>query len=394
MDGKILERYQRWEEKATADADVAEQLRQIAGNKEAIEDAFYRDLSFGTGGLRGVIGAGTNRMNVHSVARASQGLANYVIKHFPPEQRKIAVSYDSRIKSDLFAQIASGVFAANEIQVFIYPCLMPTPCLSFAVRAIGCAAGVMITASHNPAQYNGYKVYGPDGCQITDEAAKAILGEIVRLDYFTDVNAIDFQTAVQNGMVRYIDEDVYDAFVEKTKELSVLYGAPAKKDISIVYSPLNGTGLRPVLRVLREAGYNNITVVREQEQPDGHFPTCPYPNPEIKEAMTLGLEYARRQKAALLLATDPDCDRIGVAVRDRMGEYVLLSGNEVGMLLLDYICSRRTAGRTMPSSPVAVKTIVTTDMAEKIASHYGVRMINVLTGFKYIGEHMSGTKTQ
>lgn len=389
MDKKILEQYQLWVKKALADEDVVKELNAISGSEEKIEDAFYRDLAFGTGGLRGVIGAGTNRMNVHTVAKASQGLADYVKKHFAAEAQKIAVSYDSRIKSDLFAQVASGVFAANGIDVYIYPQLMPTPCLSFAVRALSCAAGIMVTASHNPSKYNGYKVYGADGCQITTEAAAEILAEIEKLNIFEDVHTMSFEEGIRAGKIQYISEDVYTAFVEAVKKQSVLGADEAvDKNVAIVYSPLNGTGLKPVLRTLKESGYTNITVVKEQELPDGSFPTCPYPNPEIKEAMALGMEYARRNNADLLLATDPDCDRVGIAVKNEAGEYVLLSGNETGMLLLDYICSRRMELGTMPKDPVLVKTIVTIDMAERIAAHYGVRTVNVLTGFKFIGEQI------
>lgn len=383
-----MEEYQRWVEKATFDADLIEELKSIANSKAKIEDAFYCDLVFGTGGLRGVIGAGTNRMNVYTVAKASQGLADYVIKNFPEEKRSIAVSYDSRIKSELFAQVASGVFAANGFKVYIYSHLMPTPCLSFAVRELGCSSGIMVTASHNPAKYNGYKVYGADGCQITTEAAEEILSEIEKLDIFSDVKTMDFSAGIERGMIKYISEEVYTAFIEAVKKQSCLGDIEIDKNASIVYSPLNGTGLKPVLRALREAGYSNITVVKEQEQPDGEFPTCPYPNPEIKEAMVLGMEYAKKCDADLLLATDPDCDRVGIAIKDKNGEYVLLSGNEVGILLLDYVCSRRIENGTMPDEPVMVKTIVTIDMAERIALHYGVRTINVLTGFKFIGEQI------
>ncbi len=379
--------YRRW--LTAADPDLAEQLRQIENDPAAIEDAFYRDLAFGTGGLRGVIGAGTNRMNVHTVAKASQGLANYVNAAFPEGKRKIAVSYDSRIKSDVFSREAAAVFAMNGIEVFIYPQLMPTPCLSYAVRALDCAAGIMVTASHNPAKYNGYKVYGPDGCQITTEAAAVILGEIEKLDVFADVKRGDFDALMAEGRIRWIGEDVYTAFTEEVKKQSLLApGEEIDRDVAIVYTPLNGTGLKPVLRALTESGFTNVTVVKEQEQPDGNFPTCPYPNPEIREAMALGMDYARRCNADLLLATDPDCDRCGIAVKDEHGEYVLLTGNETGMLLLDYVCARRIANGTMPKDPVAVKTIVTIDMAERIAAKYGVQVINVLTGFKFIGEQI------
>lgn len=393
MKDKIFEQYQIWVKNASADNDVINELHAIANDEAKIEDAFYRDLAFGTGGLRGVIGAGTNRMNVHTVAKASQGLADYVIKHFVTEERKIAVSYDSRIKSDLFAKVSSEVFAANGIKVYIYSQLMPTPCLSFAVRELSCAAGIMVTASHNPSKYNGYKVYGSDGCQITTEAADEILSEIQKLNIFEDVKTISFEDGVKNGLIEYISEDVYTAFVKEVKKQSLAEN-DINKDVAIVYSPLNGTGLKPVLRTLKESGYTNITVVKEQEQPNGNFPTCPYPNPEIKEAMALGIEYAKRNNADLLLATDPDCDRVGIAVKNSHGEYVLISGNEVGLLLLDYICSRRKALGTMPNDPVFIKTVVTIDMAERVAAKYGLRTINVLTGFKFIGEQIGLLENQ
>ncbi len=382
------EEYARWKALATEDQDVVEELKAMETDEAKREDAFYRSLAFGTGGLRGVIGAGTNRMNVYTVAKASQGLANYVKNHFPEDQRKIAVSRDSRIKSELFAQVASEVFAANGIRVFIYTELMPTPCLSYAVRALGCAAGIMVTASHNPAKYNGYKVYGADGCQITTDAAEEILAEIEKLDVFDDVTRVSFASALEEGTISYISEQVYTDFIEQVKQQSVLFGEEIDRGVSIVYTPLNGAGLKPVLRALKESGFTNITVVKEQEQPDGNFPTCPYPNPEIQEAMALGMKYAAENQADLLLATDPDCDRVGIAVKNAQGEYVLLSGNETGMLLLDYICSQRTKHGKMPQDPVLVKTIVTIDMADRIAAKYGVRTVNVLTGFKFIGEQM------
>ena len=378
----IREKYRAWLDHA--DESLQPELRGMDGSQ--IEDAFYRDLAFGTGGLRGVIGAGTNRMNIHTVMKASQGLADYVTKRFGASERRIAVSYDSRILSDEFARRAAGVFAANGVEAHIYPQLMPTPCLSFAVRALHCAAGVMVTASHNPAKYNGYKVYGPDGCQITTEAAAEILAEIEKLDVFSSPKYLPFEAGVERGLIRYIPESVYTGFVERVKGESLLGDEAVDKNVAIVYSPLNGTGLHPVLRTLRESGYGNVTVVREQEAPDGHFPTCPYPNPEIRETMQLGLNYAARLRADLLLATDPDCDRCGIAVRDENGEYHLLTGNETGVLLLDYVCKRRLALGAMPDRPLMVKTIVTTDMAERVAAHYGVEVVNVLTGFKFIGE--------
>ena len=411
-----MKEYTRWCALAKGlDADVEQELAAIQGEEEKIQDAFYRDLAFGTGGLRGVIGAGTNRMNVYTVAKASQGLANYVRKHFAAADRRIAVSRDSRIKSDLFAETAASVFAANGIDVYMYEDIMPTPCLSFATRALHCAAGIMLTASHNPAKYNGYKVYGADGCQITTEAAAEILAEIEALDLFADIRMSDFEiagtrdTAEANvsakdsattpaagesdtpatARIFWIGEAVYTDFVENVKKQSVLGPDDSiDRNVAIVYSPLNGTGRAPVTRTLRECGYTNITLVKEQEMPDGHFPTCPYPNPEIREAMVLGMDYAARVQADLLLATDPDCDRVGIAVRSEDGSYQLLSGNETGILLLDYILAQRTKHGTLPKDPVMVKTIVTMDLAERIAAHYGVETVNVLTGFKFIGEQI------
>ena len=380
----IKKEYERWLANATADGDVLAELKTLDDAK--IEDAFYRDLAFGTGGLRGVIGAGTNRMNIYTVAKASQGLADYLKKNY--EKPSVVIGYDSRIKSDVFAKVAAGVFAANGVKVNIWPVLMPVPTVSFATRYLHTSAGVMVTASHNPSKYNGYKVYGADGCQITTEAAAKILAEIEKLDIFVDVKTSDFEAGVASGSIRYIPDEVYTAFVEQVKSQSVLFGEEVNKDVAIVYSPLNGTGLKPVTRTLKEMGYTNITVVKEQEQPDGNFPTCPYPNPEIKEAMALGMEYAKKCNADLLLATDPDCDRVGIAVKNKAGEYELLTGNQTGMLLLDYICSQRVKHGKMPADPVMVKTIVTMDMGEQIATHYGLRTINVLTGFKFIGEQI------
>lgn len=382
--------YERWMKQAAMDEDIVEELRSMDDAK--MEDAFYRDLAFGTGGLRGVIGAGTNRINIYTIAKASQGLADYLKKNF--EEPSVAIGYDSRIKSDVFARTAARVFAANGVRVSIWPVLMPVPTVSFAARYLHTSAGVMITASHNPSKYNGYKVYGPDGCQITVEAADNILKEIEKLDIFADVRNSDFETGIANGNIQYIQDEVFTAFVEQVKSQSVLFGEEVDKNIAIVYSPLNGSGLKPVTRTLKEMGYTNITVVREQEQPDGSFPTCPYPNPEIKEAMALGIEYAKRCNADLMLATDPDCDRVGIAVKNHVGEYELLTGNQTGMLLLDYICSQRQKHHKMPADPVMVKTIVTMDMAQQIAEHYGLRTINVLTGFKFIGEQIGKLEEQ
>lgn len=385
---KAYAEYQLWL-KSIVDEEIVKELKDMAEDPEHIIDAFYKNLAFGTGGLRGIIGAGTNRMNIYTVRKASQGIANYIKKKYPEQERKIAISYDSRIKSDAFARTAAEVYAANGIQVEMYSQLMPTPCLSYAVRELECAAGVMITASHNPAKYNGYKVYDADGCQITTETAKLILFEMEQVDLFTDVKQMDFEEAVEAGLVSYISEEISTRYIEQVKSQTVISSDKhVNQNIKIVYSPLNGTGLKPVLRTLKESGYINIEVVKEQEEPDGHFPTCPYPNPEVKEAMALGLQYAEKQNAEIFLATDPDCDRVGIAVKDSEGKYILLSGNETGVLLLDYICLCRVANGTMPTDAVMVKSIVTTELAERIAEHYGVKTINVLTGFKYIGEYI------
>ena len=378
------ESYRQWLAYPNMDGELLAELKKM--DEKQREDAFYRDLAFGTGGLRGVIGAGTNRMNIYTVAKATQGLSNYLKKHFA--EPSVSVGFDSRIKSDVFAKVAAGVFAANGVKVHIWPVLMPVPTVSFATRYLKTSAGVMITASHNPSKYNGYKVYGADGCQITTQGAKEVLAEIEALDIFEDVKQGDFEALKAAGMISYIPEEVYTAFVENVKAQSVLYGEDVSKNVAIVYSPLNGAGRKPVLRTLKEMGYTNITVVKEQEEPDGHFPTCPYPNPEIREAMELGLQYAKEKNADLLLATDPDCDRVGIAVKNARGEYVLLSGNEVGLLLLDYICSQKQKHGKLPKAPVLVKTIVTVDLAGKIAAHYGASTRNVLTGFKYIGEQI------
>ena len=386
----FLQEYNRWLSWPGMDAETKDAL--CAMTREQTEDAFYRDLAFGTGGLRGVIGAGTNRMNIYTVAKATQGLADYLNKQ--REQPSVCIGYDSRIKSDVFARVAAGVFAANGVKVSIWPRLMPVPTVSFAVRHLGADAGVMITASHNPSKYNGYKVYGADGCQITTQAAAQVLAEIEKLDIFRDVHTGSFEEYLEKGGISYIPEETYTAFVENVKAQSVLFGEEVNKDTAIVYSPLNGAGRWPVLRTLSEMGYTNVTVVAEQAEPDGNFPTCPYPNPEIREAMELGLRYARENNADLLLATDPDCDRVGIAVKNEEGAYVLLSGNETGILLLDYICSQRVKHGKMPEKPVMVKTIVTMDLAERIAARYGLETRNVLTGFKFIGEQIGLLENQ
>lgn len=379
------EKYKLWCNYAT-NAEVMAELEAMAGDEIAIENAFYADLEFGTAGLRGIIGAGSNRMNIYNVAKASQGLAEYLATRF--SEPSVAIGYDSRIKSDVFAKVAASVLAANDVKVHLWPQLMPVPALSYAVRSLEASAGIVITASHNPAAYNGYKVYGADGCQITAQAAKDITEKIESVDVFggASEHVAKFDQYVGTGQIKYIGEDVYTGFVEAVKKQSVLFGEEINKDIEVVYTPLNGAGLGPVTRVLRESGYTKITVVKEQEQPDGNFPTCPYPNPEIREAMALGIEYAKKHNADLLIATDPDCDRAGIAVKDAKGKFVLLTGNQTGALLLDYICAQRAKHNKMPENPLFIKSIVTTDLCKQIADNYGVETKNILPGFKYIGE--------
>ncbi|MDE7365334.1 MAG: phospho-sugar mutase [Ruminococcus sp.] len=379
------ELYSLWLENAQADPDLQTELKSIENDVEAIKDRFYRDLEFGTGGLRGIIGAGTNRMNIYTVKRATQGFADYLNQEY--ENPSVAVSYDSRIKSDVFSKAAAEVLAANGIKVHIYTELMPTPCLSFAVRQLNCQGGIMVTASHNPAKYNGYKVYGEDGCQITLRGAEIILNKINSLDIFNDVKSADFDEEVKNGNICYIGNDVIEKFYEKVLAEGINTELCASSGLKVVYTPLNGTGNKPVREILKRIGITDVTVVKEQENPDGNFTTCPYPNPEIREALEVGLRYCNEVKPDLLLATDPDCDRVGIAVPDGDG-YALFSGNEVGAMLLEYVASQRIEKGTMPANPIAVKTIVTTDIVNSIGKEYGVEIIDVLTGFKFIGEQI------
>ena len=380
----IMDLYRLWLDKADGDLTLQEELLHIRSDADAIEDRFYRELEFGTGGLRGVLGVGTNRMNIYTVRKATQGYSNYLKKK--TANPSVAIAYDSRINSKLFAETAARVFAANGIKVHLYDHLMPTPSLSFAVRDLHCDGGIVITASHNPAQYNGYKVYGADGCQITTEAAKAIQTEIGKVDPFEDVCTAEFDTALRSGRIAYIGDDTIDRYQAAVSTASVL-PKEISRDVNIVYTPLNGTGISCVPRCLREHGFTQIVIPDEQAEPDGNFPTCPYPNPEIREALEVGLHWAEQTGSDLLLATDPDCDRVGAAVKTALG-YRLISGNEMGVLLLDFVCRMRTANGTMPRCPVAVKTIVTTPMAAKVAAHYGAELIDVLTGFKFIGEQI------
>lgn len=380
----IMTTYRRWLNQTANEEELYRELLVLAEDVDAIEDRFYRELEFGTGGLRGVLGAGTNRMNIYTVGKATQGYSNYLLQNY--SRPSVAIAYDSRIHSDLFAKRAACVFAANGIQVYLYDHLMPTPALSFAVRDLKCCGGIVITASHNPAKYNGYKVYGSDGCQITTKAAKAIQEEINAIDPFEDVRFVDFAEELASNTITYIKEDTISRYLAAVSTASVLPKV-VDRGVSIVYTPLNGTGISCVPRCLREHGFTNVTIPTEQAEPDGNFPTCPYPNPEIRDALVIGLDWAKRTDSDLLLATDPDCDRVGAAVRVGQ-DYQLISGNEMGVLLLDFICQMRKTQGTMPTVPVAVKTIVTTPMAEKITAHYDVELINVLTGFKYIGEQI------
>ena len=379
----MMENYKRWLGKVTEE-DLLTELKAIEGKEEEINDRFYRDLEFGTGGLRGVIGAGTYRMNEHTVARATQGYSNYLNK--AAKNPSVSIAYDSRNKSDIFAKTAASVFAANGILVNIYKELMPTPSLSYAVRALNCDGGIVVTASHNPAKYNGYKVYGADGCQITLEVADAILAEIEAVDVFDDVKIMDFEAGLSEGKIKYIEDDVITGFIDAVSERA-LNPKEIDKNVSIVYTPLNGTGRYCVTRCLKENGYTQITIPKEQEMPDGNFTTCPYPNPEIREALEVGLKKAKEVGSDLLLATDPDCDRVGVAVKEG-DDYQLISGNQMGILLFDYICKTYKANGTMPENPVVVTTIVSTKMIDKIAADYGVEVRRVLTGFKFIGEQI------
>ena len=383
----VQEIFERWQKFATEDADVVCELESLKDGTqpEAVQDRFYQDLAFGTGGLRGVIGAGTNRMNIYTVRKASQGVANYLKTSGLPQ--KAAIAYDSRIKGDLFARETARVFAANGITVFLYPRLEPTPALSWAVRYYGCGVGVCVTASHNPAKYNGYKVYGSDGCQITLEAAEKILKEITAVDCFEGVKLADFDKAMQEGLIRYTEEACIDEFVDTVYAQRVGNGEGVS-DLKVVYTPLNGSGLECVTKLFEKMGLTHYTVVPEQEKPDGNFPTCPYPNPEIREAMEKGLELCTKVNPDLLLGTDPDCDRCGTAVPDGKGGYRLINGNEMGIILLDYICRTRLEKGTMPKDPVAVSTIVSTDMADAVCRKYGVEMRRTLTGFKFIGEQI------
>ena len=382
-----MDNYKRWMQADLEDAALTAELESIAGNEEEIKDRFAVALKFGTAGLRGVLGAGTNRMNIYVVRQATQGLANWVKTQ--GGNQLVAISYDSRINSDVFAKTAACVLAANGIKVRIYDALMPVPALSFATRYYEANAGIMITASHNPAKYNGYKAYGPDGCQMTDEAANIVYAEIQKTDILEGAKMMSFEEGMAAGLIEYVGDDCKEALYDAIKARSVRPGLCKTAGLKLVYSPLNGSGLVPVMRILNDIGIEDITIVPEQQYPDGNFPTCPYPNPEIFEALRLGLELAEKEGADLMLATDPDADRVGIAMKCPDGTYELVSGNEVGALLLDYICAGRIEKGTMPEKAVAVKSLVSTPLADAIAKHYGVEMRNVLTGFKWIGDQIA-----
>ncbi len=382
-----MDDYKRWMAADLEDEALTAELKSIEGKEEEIKDRFAVALKFGTAGLRGVLGAGSNRMNIYVVRQATQGLANWVKTQ--GGNQLVAISYDSRINSDVFAKTAACVLAANDIKVRIYDALMPVPALSFATRYYEANAGIMVTASHNPAKYNGYKAYGPDGCQMTDEAADIVYAEIQKTDILTGAKGMSFEEGMERGLIQYVGEDCKEALYAAIEARSVRPGLCRTAGLKLVYSPLNGSGLVPVMRILKDIGIDDITIVPEQKDPDGNFPTCPYPNPEIFEALRLGLELAKKSGADLMLATDPDADRVGIAIKCPDGSYELVSGNEVGVLLLDYICAGRIENGTMPKNPVAVKSIVSTPLADAVAANYGVELRSVLTGFKWIGDQIA-----
>lgn len=380
-----MREYQLWREQATEDANLTAELQSIEGNEKEIRDRFYKELEFGTGGLRGILGAGTNRMNIYTVRKATQGFAEYINSRFP--NASVAVAFDSRINSRLFAQETASVFAANGIKVYIYKEIAPTPMLSFAVRRLGCSGGVIVTASHNPSEYNGYKAYGPDGCQASLTASEEILSFVDKVNLFTGVKRISFADGMESGKIQYVPQEVLQGFYEAVLSRQ-LHKELDKDHLKVVYTPLNGAGNIPVRTVFERMGVENVFVVPQQEKPDGRFPTCPYPNPEIKEALSLGIQLAQEKDADIVIATDPDCDRVGTAVKTTSG-YMLISGNEMGILLFDYIVSQMKEKGTLPGNPLAVTTIVSTPMTQAVADEYGVELLYVLTGFKFIGEQIT-----
>ena len=381
-----LETYKIWKDQKLEDPDLIAEMAEIEGNEKEIKERFIKMLEFGTAGLRGILGVGTNRMNIYTVALATQGMADYVNQNF--ENPSVAIAYDSRIKSDLFAKITARVFAANGIKAYLFKELMPTPTLSFAVRELGCSAGIVVTASHNPAQYNGYKAYGSDGCQLNPDAAAKVLELESKIDIFNGVKKISLEEGLRTGMIEYISDELIDKFLDRVFALRVNKDPVEHSELKVIYTPLNGTGNKLVRRILSRIGIDDVHLVPEQELPDGHFPTCPYPNPEEKSTLELAIALCKKLDGDLVLATDPDADRVGIAVKHH-GEYVLPTGNEVGVLMLDYIAKQRIAQGTMPKNPVAVRSIVSTPLADVVAESYGIQMISVLTGFKYIGEQIT-----
>lgn len=384
--------YNEWLEKADADPDLKVELENIKGNDDEILDRFYRSLEFGTAGLRGVIGAGTNRMNVYTVGRATQGLADYLNDNY--DSPSVAIGYDSRIKSDYFSRESAEILAANGIKVYIYDELEPTPCLSYAVRKLKASGGIIITASHNPAKYNGYKCYNSKGYQMTDDEAAQTYEYIKKVDYFTGIKKVDFDSALSDGKIEYIGEKLIESFLDEVQKQCINPDIVRKADLKVIYTPLNGTGNKPVRKILDRIGVKNVYVVPEQEKPDGNFPTCPFPNPEIKQVFELGLEMNKKIGADILLATDPDCDRVGIAVPDDSGKLVLISGNEVGAMLLNYILSQKKEKGLLSDNSIAVKSFVSTDLAEVIAKKYNCKFKNLLTGFKYIGELVTNLEAE
>lgn len=376
--------YNEWLEKAVIDPDLKTELENIKGKDEEILDRFYRCLEFGTAGLRGVIGAGTNRMNYYTVCQATQGLAYFLKKHF--ENPSVAIGYDSRIKSDYLSIEAAKVLAANDIKVYLYKELEPTPCLSFAIRYFKTSSGIILTASHNPAKYNGYKCYNSNGYQMTDDEAAETYDFIQQVDYFTGIKTMDFDKAVEAGLIEYMGDEVINAFLDEVQKQCVNPDIVKSADLKVIYTPLNGTGNKPVRAILDRIGVKNVYVVPEQELPDGNFPTCPFPNPEIRQSFECALKMAEDIQPDLLLATDPDCDRVGIAVQDGNGGYKLMSGNEVGAMLLNYLLSQKAEKGMLSAQSIAVKSFVSTDLAEVIAKKYNCTFKNLLTGFKYIGE--------
>lgn len=380
------EKYNEWISSSTISEEVKEELRAIKDEKE-IEDRFYKELEFGTGGLRGIIGAGTNRMNVYTVGKATQGFADFINDTYKGE-KAIAIAYDSRNMSKEFAKAAALTLCANDIKVYLYESLRPTPMLSFAVRHLKCKAGIVITASHNPKEYNGYKAYGEDGCQLTDEPAKEVIGYVNRVEDYSKIKTMSEEEALEKGLLVYIGENVDKAYIESLKSLTIREELVKDhaKDLKIVYTPIHGSGNVPVRRVLSELGYENVLVVKEQELPNGNFPTAPYPNPENPDVFKIAMEMANKVNADVIFGTDPDCDRIGVVVKDNEGEFRVLTGNQTGMLLVNYVLGSLKELNKLPKNGVVIKTIVTTESVRKMAEAYGVKLIDVLTGFKYIGE--------